>query len=352
MKNWLAISSLFAIALTLTFCSSSRQSAFTNSAEPQPQTEYSEYYTSAFPHQDISSKLKDAQQSVVRIVSTGFYNNYNFSGRAITLADIKTNNPKDIATSKTSSEESTSGTAIILDQNNNNSLLVTCQHTVFFPDTIITYYRGPEIPDETYIESISIKRDQTNLVYTSSELQPFKVLATNKRFDLALLNVEFERDGNLGLYPLSVKAGNSDFLQLGSLIYVLGFPKSYPMVTRGLASSSESWNDRFFVTDATFNPGISGGLILASNNNFTSFQWVGVASSSTATREEVLVPRPENNDYSRITRPYSDSVFVQQKTRINYGITQAIPINQVREFLNNQRSLLERKGFKRLSTLQ
>ncbi len=352
MKNWLAISSLFTIALTLTFCSSSQQSISTESSDQQPQTEYSEYYTSAFPHRDISSQLKNAQQSVVRIVSTGFYNNFNFSGKAITLADVKTNNPKDIATSQTSSEESTSGTAIILDQNNNNSLLVTCQHTVFFPDTMITYYKGPDIPEETYIESISIKKNQTNLVYTSSELQPFKVLATNKRFDLALLNVEFEQVGNLGLYPLSVKAGNSDFLQLGSLIYVLGFPKSYPMVTRGLASSSESYNDRFFVTDATFNPGISGGLILASNNNFKSFQWVGMASSSTATREQILVPRPENDNYTRITRPYSDSVFVQQKTRINYGITQAIPINQVREFLNAQKSLLESKGFKRLSTLQ
>ena len=352
MRNGLVILSLFTIALTLTFCSSSQQSVSTGSSAQQPQTEYSEYYTSAFPHKDISPQLKDAQQSVVRIVSTGFYNNYNFSGKAITLADIKTNNPKDIATSQTSAEESTSGTAIILDQINSNSLLVICQHTVFFPDTMITYYRGPDIPDETYIESISIKKNQTNLVYTSSELQPFNILATNKRFDLALLNVEFEQVGNLGLYPLSVKAGNSDFLQLGSLIYVLGFPKSYPMVTRGLASSSESWNDRFFVTDASFNPGISGGLILASNNNFKSFQWVGVASSSTATREQVLVPRPENDNFTRITRPYTDSVFVQQKTRINYGITQAIPINQVKEFLKDQRSLLESKGFKRLSTFQ
>lgn len=353
MKNWLAILSLVTIALTLTFCSSSQQSTTTTeSSDAQLQAEYSEYYTTAFPHRDISSQLKDAQQSVVRIVSTGFYNNYNFSGKAITLADIKTNNPKDIAKSQTSSEESTSGTAIILDQNNRNSLLITCQHAVFFPDTMITYYEASDIPDETYIETISIKKNQTNLVYTPTELQPFEVLATNRRFDLALLNVEFDQTGNLELYPLSIKAGNSDFLQLGSFLYVMGFPKSYPMVTRGIASYSESWNDRFFVTDATFNPGISGGLVLASNNNYETFKWVGMASSSTASREEVLVPRPENDNYSRIIRPYSDSVFVQQKTRINYGITQAIPINQVKKFLKEQQSLLKRKGFKNLPILQ
>lgn len=351
MKNLLAILSLFTIALTLTFCSSSQQSTSTEPSRQQ-KTEYSEYYTSAFPHRDISSKLKNAQQSVVRIVSTGFYKNFEFSGKAITLADIKTNNPKDIATSQTSVEESTGGTAIILDRNNQNSLLVTCHHTVFFPDTMITYYEGADIPEDTYIESISIKRNQTNLVYTSSELQPFEVIATKSRSDLALLNVEFEQVSNLDLYPLSIRAGNSDFLQLGSLIYVLGFPKSYPIVTRGLASSSESWNDRFFVTDAIFNPGISGGLILASNDNFESFQWVGMASSSTVSRENILVPRPNEDTYSRITRPYSDSVYVAQKSRINYGITQAIPINQVKEFLREQRSLLERKGFNELSSLQ
>jgi S1-C subfamily serine protease len=352
MKNWLAISSLLFIVLTLTFCSSSRQSISTEYSAQQPKAEYSEYYTSAFPHQDISSQLKNAQQSVIRIVSTGFYNNFNFSGKAITLADVHTNDLKDIATSKTSAEESTSGTAIILDQHNDNSLLITCQHTIFFPDTMITYYKGPDIPEETYIESISIKKNQTNLVYTSSELQPFEIIATDRRLDLALLNVEFERIGNLDLYPLSIKAGNSDFLQLGSMIYILGFPKSYAMVTRGLASSSESWNDRFFVTDASFNPGISGGLILASNNNFKSFQWVGMASSSTATRENILVPRPDADTYSTITRPYSDSVFVAQKARINYGITQAIPINQIKSFFKEHRSILERKGFKQISALQ
>ncbi|PAU93031.1 hypothetical protein CK503_14005 [Aliifodinibius salipaludis] len=352
MKNQLPILTLVAIALTLTFCSSSQQSASTGSSGQQSQTEYSKYYTSAFPQKNISSQLKNAQQSVVRIVSTGFYNNYSFNDKAITLADIKTNPPKDIATSQTSVEESTSGTAIILGRNNQNSLLATCHHTVFFPDTMITYYEGPDIPDETYVESISIKNNQTSLVYTSSELQPFEVLATKPRADLALLNVEFEQTGNLDLYPLTIDAGNSDFLQLGSLIYVLGFPKSYPMVTRGLASPSDSWNDRFFVTDAIFNPGISGGLILASNDNFKSFEWVGMASSSTASRENILVPRPNADTYSNITRPYSDSVFVTQKSRINYGITQAIPINQVREFLKEQQSLLESKGFKNLPILQ
>lgn len=336
---------LIMLPLLLITCRSSQDS--TVSPEKDRPEINSEYYTAAFPHSDVSNKLKNAQQSVVRIVASGFYDSYNFSGKAITLADIKTNSPKDIATNVTSTEESSAGTAIILDKNNNSSLLITCEHTVSFPDTVISYFEGDNIPDETYIESIGIKKNETSLVYTSAELKPFDILATNKRSDLALLSVDFEQSGNLELYPLSVSAGNSDFLQLGSFLYILGFPKSYAIITRGLASSSESWNDRFFVTDATFNPGISGGLILATNDNYNSFQWVGMASSSTASRENILVPRPGEDDYSRITRPYSDSVFVEQKTRINYGITQAIPINQVKDFLAENEGLLKNKGFNR-----
>lgn len=350
MNKRFAILLILGISLILNACGAFQQST-TESAEKQSEKTYSQYYTSAFPQSDVSSKLKNAQQSVVRIVATGFYDSFTFSDKPITLADVKTNNPKDIATDRTSTEESTAGTAIILDQNNNQSLLITCEHTVSFPDTVITYYEGSNIPDETYIESISIKKNETRLVYTSSELAPFEIIAINKRSDLALLNVELEQLGNLDLYPLSVETGNSDFLQLGSFLYIIGFPKSYPMITRGLTSSSESWNDRFFVTDAIFNPGISGGLILATNNNFQSFQWVGMASSATASRENILVPRPDNGDHSKITRPYSDTVFVQQKSRINYGITQAIPINKVKEFLKQNEDRLKKNGFRTATTL-
>lgn len=328
-------------------CSSSQQSTQENSTRSQQeQSTQSDYYTTAFPHKDIHDKLKDAQQSVVRIASSGFYDSFTFEGQLITDADIETNAPRDIATSITSTEESTSGTAIIIDQNNSSSLLITCEHTTSFPDTVITYYEGKDIPEETYIESISIKKNSSNLIYTSTDLKSFEILATDKRSDLALLSVEFER-GNLELYPLEVSVGNSDLLRLGSFMYILGFPKSYPMVTRGIASSSESWNDRFFVMDATFNPGISGGLVLATNDNYSSFKWVGMASSATASREEVLVPHPEGKNYSRVTRPYTDSVFVQQKTRINYGITQAIPINQVKDFLKENEDMLKQRGYRR-----
>lgn len=343
MENRWAVLSVILLAGLLLNCSSSQRTAPESSSVVKP-APVSNYYTSSFPHQDVTEQLKDVQQSVVRIVSTGFYDSFTFENKYVTLEDLKNNKPKELATVYFSSEESTAGTSIILDQNDHGSLLITCEHIVSFPDTAISYLEGENIPSDTYIQSISIKKRQNNLVYTGSELKPFVVIASNKRLDLALLDVDLERSSNLDQYPLNIKSGDSNFLKLGSFLYILGFPKGYAMITRGLASSSESWNDRFFVTDASFNRGISGGLILATNDNYNSFKWVGMASSSNANRENILVPRPDEK-YSPAARPYLDSVFVQQKTRINYGITQAIPINKIKDFLRDNKKEISQRGF-------
>ncbi|MDZ7681461.1 MAG: serine protease [Fodinibius sp.] len=207
--------------------------------------------------------------------------------------------PKNIASVTYSVEESTAGTAIILDKNNRNYLLLTANHVVSFPDTAAAYIEGNGMPKNTFLKSISVKKRQTNLVYTGQEIKSFELIAASEQQDLALLNIELEKSSNLDPYQLNLNFGNTNLLQLGSFLYILGFPKGYAMVTRGLASSSESWNDRFFVTDAIFNPGISGGPVMASRDNFRSLELVGIVSSATASREDVLVPRPNNEKYSR-----------------------------------------------------
>ena len=335
---------LLTLGVLLYSCSSSQQSAQSSQSNAtDPQT--TERYTSSFPTKGVSQQLQDVQQSIYRIVSTGFYISYTFDKKYITIDDVRANDLEEISSNTYSFEESTAGSSIVLDHTNLGSLLLTCEHIVSFPDTLITYYDDPSIPEKTFIESISIKRDQNNILHSTPDLKSFEVIAADKRSDLALLHVEHDRHQNVNLKPLRVGSGDSDDLQMGSFLYILGFPKGYPMVTRGLASSSKNWRGRFFIADALFNPGISGGIILATKDNFRSFQWVGTASSATAKREDVLVPRPAQNKYSKATLPYNDSVFVQQKTRINYGITQAIPINKIKEFLSSNERVIRRRGY-------
>lgn len=347
MANLKIFATVLVLSGILISCSSPQKTSNSsqNGSATASEFETTESYTSSFPQKDVTEELKKAQQSVIRIVSTAFYNNYAFAQDYITLDDIKTNGPMKISIDQFSSEESTAGTTIILDQNRENSLLLTCEHVISFPDTAITYFENENLPPQKYVKSISIKQRQNNLAFIGNEMESYEIIAANERLDLALLRIPIGRNKNLDQHKIMAKPGNSNMLQLGSFLYILGFPKGYAMITRGLASSSESWNDRFFVTDATFNPGISGGLILASRNNFKSFEWVGIASSASATRKSVLVPRPITEKYSRAARPYSDSVFVQRQTRINYGITQAVPINKIKEFLRNNEDAISRNGF-------
>ncbi|HKK46457.1 MAG TPA: serine protease [Balneolaceae bacterium] len=332
---YLLLISLIGFSLS---CSTSKQ---TTSKQPKP----SQYYTTSFPTHDVSKLLKDAQESILRILVTSSYNTYTFADQQITLPDIKTNNPKDIAVESFSSEQSTAGTAIILQYNLDQVLLITCNHVVSSPDTVINYYKGEGIPEEKFIKSISIKQRQNNLIFSPKDLQGFDVITSDSYADLALLSTKLSNHIKSLKHPLTFDAGNNDFLQMGSFLYVMGYPKGYLMLTRGIASNSEPQNRRFFVSDALFNPGISGGLVFATNDNFQSFEWLGMARSAAADNEDYIVPKPEPDKYGQIARPYNDSLFVQQKTKISYGITQAIPINGIKNFLNANRKTILRNGF-------
>ncbi|MGD8427963.1 MAG: serine protease, partial [Balneolaceae bacterium] len=185
------------------------------------------------------------------------------------------------------------------------------------------------------------------LIFSPQDLQDFDVVAADPLSDLALLSTSLSENIESLKHPLRFAPGNNDFLQMGSFLYIMGYPKGYLMTTRGLASNSEPQSRRFFVTDAIFNPGISGGLVFASKDNFRSFQWVGMARSATARTEDVLIPRPDSDSekYSKVARPYRDSVFVQKKTRISYGITQAIPINGIKSFISDNKRAILKSGF-------
>ncbi len=342
MDRWLACISLLFFSISLLSCSSS-ENASQNSSNSNNKP--SKHYTTAFPQRDISDELTQARESVLRIVSTSFYNSYTFDKPFLTLPDIKTNNPKDIATNYYSTEESTAGTAIVLQNTDRNVMLITCEHVVASPDTVITYYEGDTIPNNTFVKSISIKQKQNNLLFTNQELYSFNTIASDKQYDLAILTATLNsNDEKLPNRPLRFSAGNSKDLKMGSVLYILGYPRGYPMVTRGLASTAANRSSHYFITDALYNPGISGGLVLASKDRFRSLQWVGMARSASASTENILVPRP-GEKYDQATKPYTDNPFVQQKTRISYGITQTIPIDTIKDFLEENEEKISRNGF-------
>ena len=303
-----------------------------------------EGYTTAFPSRNISSSLQEIQKSIVRIISTSYYDTYTFNRPIVKMADIKSNKLGDISSQQFSSEESTAGTSIILNiKANGDALLLSSAHAVTSPDTLVSYFPKEQAVENTFIKSISIKRRQSNLIFSPNNLSSFRVIADRQVSDLALLSAKLKSELQNQHRARPIGLGKTEHIQLGSFLYILGFPKGFPMITRGLASTRGLRPHRFFITDALFNPGISGGLVIASKDNFNSFEWVGVARSATADKETVLVPHPDREDFSRGTlEPYGDAIFVDRKNRISYGITQAVPIDEVRSFIKESQGVIRR----------
>ncbi|HKL17865.1 MAG TPA: serine protease [Halalkalibaculum sp.] len=321
-------------------------SCASNIPSERPETpEISENYTASFPTRDVSDLLQDVRKSVIRISSTGIYRTYIIEGRLLTKSDLEGVDIEEIATRSFTSNESTAGTAISVYSDKRNVALLTNAHVINYPDTLISYIDSEGIAPKTYIQSIKIKKNQNNLIYDLPYVGGFEIIDYNQNSDLALLRVNKSEFPDFNAPSLRIPAGNPADLKWGSFVYIIGYPKGYPMVTRGIVSNPGRNEYDDFLTDALFNPGISGGLIMATRNDFRSFEWVGMTNTASADLTKMLVPDPMKSTEYENFDIYRDSVYVETKTSLAYGITQTIPMKRIIEFLESNERELQRMGF-------
>lgn len=332
---------LYFLPILLSGCSSLKQTAVEGPIQRE-----STYYTSAYPFRDISARLEAIQHSVKRISSTAIYQTYYFNDQLVTEEQLRSGDLEDLASHSMARNESTAGTAFAIARNNRSVALLTCAHVIDFPDTLISYVEHEDVPEREFVQSVTIRRSQTNLLHDLPNIGAFNILAQNNRDDLALIEVNLSEFENMQVPPLPVRIGDPKRLRLGSYIVIMGYPKGYPMVTRGIVSDPNRSRDGDFLTDALFNQGISGGLILASKDNYASFEWIGMANTASAIKEANLVPDPTKEGEYESFDLYTDSIFVQTRPRITYGITQAIPAARIIRFLEEHESKLSRLGLR------
>ncbi len=100
------------------------------------------------------------------------------------------------------------------------------------------------------------------------------------------------------------------------------------------------------MVDAMFSRGFSGGITLAIRDGVPNFELVGIVKLVSARSSFVLSPQKENGEvvYDPAI-PYTGAVFVERKTEIESGLTQAVPVEAIREFIKNQAPLLREKGY-------
>lgn len=332
---------LVGLLVSLAACSSEKVTRDTERPRRAPRL-----YDSAFPDRNISPDVQRIFQSVKRIQSTIFYETHIIKpGRMLRGSEVNKVDLDSYTIRKARINQSTAGTAVVLTHRRNRAVLLTCAHTVTFPDTLVKFRSESYLPRHTYVESISIKKDQQNTIFNLPYLSRFDLLAKDDDSDIALLGISTKPDQRESLTELQVPAGQPRNLGWGSFVYVLGYPKGYQMITRAIVSDPGRGRFNNFLLDALFNKGFSGGLVLAIHGGVPNFEWVGMANSASAHKEDVLAPQPDKAGKYDPYTPYHDSIYVESRTRIDYGITQAVSVDEIRSFVREHQREIERKGY-------
>jgi len=301
------------------------------------------FYTTGYPIADISGQIDKVQQSLVRISSTARYRVYLIDDRLqISSEEADTLNPSEIAVNQTVIEESAAGTAIVVGKTSSHGYLLTCAHTVEFPDRVYSYRVGENIEPNTYIRTIAVKQSQVNMALTDNTLALYSLEEEDRVKDLALISIDLNNFDEVAedLIPINMKMGYSKNLKSGSVVYVMGYPRGYQTVTRGIVTLDNRNESGGFLTDALYNRGISGGVIIASKDNFRSFDWVGMANAGVANRDYFLVPETDQIDFDLPYQQYGGEIMASEISTLNYGLTHSIPTQTIREFLSGNRRVL------------
>jgi len=304
-------------------------------------------YDTEFPYKTCSKQIGEIAKSVKKLHCIAEYKTYIFQKESdITIDKItkKCLRRKDVI--KKFDSESVIGTATIIYHGNGRIGLISSAHVVNYPDTIIGYYEDERKDISTIIQSFSIKTRQLNYVRDLPISKNLEILAMDSDLDIVLLGQETDPSKSREVHVFEYPVGNSDELEWGSFVYIMGYPSGYQMITRGIVSIPGGANKKNFLIDALFNKGISGGIVLAIKDGVPNFELVGLAKSVAANYENVLIPEEES--YQKKYNPsitYDGNVFVKVRKKINYGITYSVASNSIKEFIEAHELELAEKGY-------
>ena len=304
-------------------------------------------YDSEFPYRNASEQLEVISKSVKMLNYIAYYKAYQFNeNQNILQSDLNTKNIKDSAVNEIYFNETVSGTATIIFYDGIKVGLLTCAHIGDYPDTVITYYKSPKDNKRQIVQQLAIKVREHYFVNEIQGDADLKVLVSDKKRDLALLTKKTPSDPFQNIRPFKYPIGESSNLELGSFVYIIGYPMGHKMITKGIVSNTRDDKSDSFLIDALFNRGFSGGIILAIKDGVPNFELVGMAKSVSVKNQYLLTPAPFNGQLEYDPNsPYTGAVHVKKYKDINYGITYTISTDEIISFLKENESLLLQNGF-------
>ena len=304
-------------------------------------------YDTEFPYRTCSEQIGEVAKSVKKLHCIAEYSTYIIPYKdQISLDMIDKKFLRKQKYVKKFDSESVIGTATIIYYDQQRIALLASAHVVNYPDTIIGYYENREGDKTEYIQTLSIKMKQLNYVRDLPISENLEILAMDEKRDIVILGQEVDPLKNKEVVVFDYPIGDSDALEWGSFVYVIGYPSGYQMITRGIVSIPRGKHKESFLIDALFNKGISGGIVLAIKDGVPNFEFVGMAKSVSATYENVIVPEQES--HVKTYNPnihYDGHMYVKVKKEINYGITYSVASNTIVEFVKKNELILAKRGY-------
>lgn len=304
-------------------------------------------YDSEFPYKSTSDELNKISETIQRVNTTAFYKIYLFDDKDnYRVGDLNNKKLSEIAVKEALADNSSSGTAVTVYSENGNVALLTCAHTITFPDTIIAYKLDTLGNATNYIESISIKEKQIIYVAGFPEGSQVEVLAIDNHSDIALIGRKYGAQKGIFFPSFNYPIGKAKEVEWGTFVYLVGYPINFKIITKAIVSSPRRDEAGSFLVDAVINPGFSGGLVLAIRDGVPNFELTGMVQWVPEEEENLIYPEnlKVKTSYNPVV-PYEGNLYVRKHSSIRYGIAKIIPVESIMIFLNQNKSYLNEKGF-------
>lgn len=304
-------------------------------------------YDSEFPYKSCSEQLEEISESIKFINVIAYYKVYFINEQfKIKRGELNDSLMRIASTHQGSTERAAAGTGLVFYNENSKIALLTCAHVVSFEDTMYSFTSDSVGNYTPYIDGVLIKQRQDIFVPDLPEGGHLDILEMDKDLDVAILGKKFERETIFPVAKFNYPFGKAKELEWGSFVYVLGYPMGYKTLTKALVSSPNRDKAGSFILDANFNEGFSGGVILAIRDGVPNFEMVGMIKTILADYEYVLRPSKEFN-YNKHNPlvPYNGESYVDRRVNIKYGISRAVPIESIMDFIYKSRVSLNNKGW-------
>jgi hypothetical protein len=305
-------------------------------------------YDSEFPQEPTAEILQEVMESVKMVSTLAFYAGYGFSAdRKVTVEQINENFIEENFDEEFHFNQPATGTATVIYRYGRQIALLTCAHIIDFPDTLITYHRTDDGAPTKFIRTISFKIRQNISVIDFHMGGNFRILAKDHHDDIALIGKDLSFDTPYTIPVFNFRMGDAEELTWGDFVYIVGYPRGEKMVTSALVSQPTRDKKATFLLDAVFNRGFSGGIVMAIRDGIPNIELVGMAKSVPAETKYYLAPDKTYKQLeSSLEEIYQGKPRIDSYENIYYGITYAVTVNKIKEFIQNNSVVLDDEGYK------